>query len=91
MNATTEINYDIDGSVMSVCKTVVLMEGVKVEMYSKPEASKPHEIVIYIGDSCVELKYSADLADMLGRLGEVSALELLSACQRNQFNTGVFA
>ncbi|QUG41305.1 hypothetical protein KD050_18830 [Psychrobacillus sp. INOP01] len=80
-NSVTELIYDKDGSVMSKCETLTIAEGIRVEMYSEPTDIKPREIVLKIGSDTIEMNYTDSLADMFGRIEEVSAFELLTACQ----------
>lgn len=87
MTNVSTVNYDIDGSVMSICEEVTLAEGVTALYFSELGASKPHEIALYIGDTCVEMNYSEEVEEMLGRLGDVTALELLTALLRNLWTT----
>ncbi len=81
-NRVTQLVFDVDGSVMSVCETITLAVGIKADIYTAPGATKPREIVLTIGDDSIEMTYSEELAEMLDKLHEVSALELLTACYR---------
>lgn len=82
-NGLTEIIHDIDGSVLTICETVILTEGIKVKYYSEPGANKPHEIALYIADDAIEMRYSDSLADMFDRINEILVVDLLKACYEN--------
>lgn len=82
----TETHYDIDGSIITNCETVTLAEGIKALFYTEPGASTPHEIALYIGDdACIEMSYSEEVVSMLGRISEISIVELLKVCNANSW------
>lgn len=83
-------NYDLDGSVMAVSNTTAITEGVNVVVYAEPDAM-PSEIALNIGDTAIEMVYSEEVATMLGRLNEVSALDFLQVLQRNLWGIGGIA
>lgn len=82
--SVTEIIRDIDGSVLTVCKRVILMEGIEVKYYMEPGANRPHEIALQIGDNdAIEMRYSDALKDMFDGFSDVSMVDLLKAIYEN--------
>lgn len=71
--------YDIDGSVLAVTNTVVLMDGVTVKYFYESEtATTPHEVVIRINDFEVERAYSSDLQYVIDNVETISAIQFFS-------------
>lgn len=79
----TEIIHDVDGSVLTICETVILTEGIKVKYYTEQNECKPHEIALYIGEDAIEMRYSDSLANMFERINEIPVVDLLKACYEN--------
>lgn len=82
-NGLTEIIHDMDGSVLTICETVVLTEDIKVKYYTDPGDIKPHEIALYIGGDAIEMHYTDALADMFDRINEIPVVDLLKECYEN--------
>ena len=82
-NGLTEIIHDVDGSVLTICETVILTEGIKIKYFMEPGANKPHEIALYIGEDTIEMHYTDSLANMFDRINEIPVIDLLKACYEN--------
>lgn len=82
--------FDIDGSPMAECREVTIAEGITVRYFTEHGENKPREIVLRVDNhDCVEMNYSDELAELISRANDVSAIEFLTTCYANRWTSKV--